>query len=104
MFGEKAPLLLFLCLYITPLVNWTGAGEWFGVLRAAVEADNRLLSTAHHLQRVSHMQPALRSFRASIFRRLCPRIASIHELGASLPEFCAAAKAELVEQEPRTLE
>ena len=68
MFGEKAALLLFLCLYITPLVNGTGAGEWFDVRRAAVEADDRLLSTAHCLQRVSHMQPALCSFRASIIQ------------------------------------
>ena len=50
MFGEKASLLLFLCfLYITPLVNGTDAGEWFGVLRAVVEADDRLSSTAHCL-------------------------------------------------------
>ena len=65
MFGEKAALLLSLCLYITPLVNGTGAGEYFDVLRAAVEAEDRLRSTAHCLQRVSHKQPALRSFRAS---------------------------------------
>ena len=64
MFGEKAALLLFLCLYITPLVNGMGDGEWFGVLRAAVEADDRLRSTAYCLQRVLRAT-SLRSFRAS---------------------------------------
>ena len=108
MFGEKASLLLFLSfLYITPLVNETDAGEWFGVLRAVVEADDRLPPTAHCLQ-VSRAA-SLRSFRVSMIRavmsasthhrrtRLCT-----HELGVSLPELCTATRAGLVE--PRTLE
>lgn len=57
MFGEKASLLLFLCfLYITLLVYGTDAGEWFDVLRAAVEADDRLPSTAHALPAASASQ------------------------------------------------
>ena len=45
--GEKAALLLFLCyLRITSPGNGADAGEWFGVLRAVGETDDRLPSTA----------------------------------------------------------
>ena len=75
------------------------------MLRAAVEAEDRLRSTAHCLQRVSHKQPALRSLRASIIQAVVPANSLHPKTVSKSSELCAATKAGLVHgtgaQDPR---